>query len=291
MKKWDKQLIINSILKLSKIKNRPLVRRDFKNNIGFPSATTIDTYFGTFNNALIAAGLTPVTTIQKWDKQSIVLAIQKIALIEQKVPLAAYFNNIENNKEVPYINTIVLHFGSFNEALKAAGLPVTLAHKNKWSDEDILKSLQTFYTLNNRAPHYREILTENGFPNITTITKRFSTFSNALQLANVPFVINNGYGVPTAALDSHIYRSQAEAYFVDRFLYNKYEYVIEPKYPKPFDRWSYDWYIPSLDIYIELTGGLRPERIVEKQNLHKLLGITCLVIHTNNMYKKGFKFP
>ena len=49
----------------------------------------------------------------------------------------------------------------------------------------------------------------------------------------------------------------------------------------------YDWYIPKLDLYIELDGEIRPERTKEKITLNKQLGRNCLFIKTSTLYNKN----
>ena len=81
--------------------------------------------------------------------------------------------------------------------------------------------------------------------------------------------------------------SRLESTFVNKFLYNKYKYIIEPNYPD--STWRYDWYIPSLDMYIELFGGLRPERLAEKIQLNKLLIVTKKDIDNNSELEELLK--
>ena len=65
----------------------------------------------------------------------------------------------------------------------------------------------------------------------------------------------------------------------DLYVYDKFNYVIEPKYPEQYHKW-YDWYIPSLDLYIELDGGIRPQATIEKIKINRLLHRKCLIIPT-----------
>ena len=87
--------------------------------------------------------------------------------------------------------------------------------------------------------------------------------------------------------DNKLYRSNAEVYFVTKYLFNKIDYIIEPNYPKPYNKKRYDWYIPSLDLYIELDGGCRPEAISEKIEINKILGRQLLLIQTKDIYNKN----
>lgn len=155
-----------------------------------------------------------------------------------------------------------------------------------WTNEEILKSIKIFVSKNNKIPKLRDFQNTQEYPNRDTVQSRFGSWNNAIKEAGFQPSENDGFGINTEALDGHIYRSQAEAYFVDNYLWNKYEYIIEPKYPN--NLWRYDWYVPSLDLYIELDGGLRPERIKEKIELNKNLNRNFIVIKTNDIYKNDF---
>lgn len=62
--------------------------------------------------------------------------------------------------------------------------------------------------------------------------------------------IHNQYGIRTVAKDEVTYRSKFEADFVNKYLANKYDYIYEKPYGDGSKRTA-DFYIPSLDIYIE----------------------------------------
>lgn len=116
-----------------------------------------------------------------------------------------------------------------------------------------------------------------------TYIKYFGSWNSAIEAAGFTPNIQNGYGINTKSLDGNVYRSQAEAYFVDNYLFGKYDYIIEPAYPKKYNK-IYDWYIPSLNLYIELDGGIRPEIIKEKVLINKLLNRLCLFIPVSSIY-------
>lgn len=121
------------------------------------------------------------------------------------------------------------------------------------------------------------------YPKPRQIIERFQTWNNFIEAAGFTPNIQNGYGIDTYGLDGHLYRSRSEAYFADNYLYNKYQYVIEPKYPAPYHKY-YDWYVPSYNLYIELDGEIRPEVIKEKIEINKLLGRYCLFIPVSIIY-------
>ena len=154
----------------------------------------------------------------------------------------------------------------------------------KWSKDSIIQAIKSFYSKNNKIPAARDFNNTNyEYPNTTTVKRHFGTWNAAIEAAGFPPNIQNGFGIDTYGLDGHLYRSLYEAYFADTYLYSKYEYVIEPKYPEPYNKY-YDWYIPSLDLYIELDGGCRPETTKEKLAINKILNRKLLLLPAQAIY-------
>jgi hypothetical protein len=151
---------------------------------------------------------------------------------------------------------------------------------------ELINQINKFVSEHGHIPSSRDFnfYTKNTEFCTTTFQKYFGSWNAAIEEAGYTPNIQNGYGVDTKALDGHMYRSRAEAYFANTYLYNKYEYIIEPKYLKPFQYWNYDWYIKELNLYIELDGEIRPERIKQKKLLNKQLNINCAFIYTKDIY-------
>ncbi len=155
----------------------------------------------------------------------------------------------------------------------------------EYSNEELLSAIKTFHKENNRLPQSRDFKNNYLYPNDTTIEKRFGSWNNAIKEAG--FEPNNqyGYGVNTIGIDGSLYRSQVEAYFANTQLYNKFQY----EYEKPYGNgWYYDFYLPELNLYIEITAGLRPDRILEKIEFNKKLNRKFLVLRYEEIYKKDF---
>lgn len=148
-----------------------------------------------------------------------------------------------------------------------------------YSKDSIIAKIQEYVKITNKLPNSKQDNTEviKDFPSAPTVRKYFGSWNAAIEAAGFVPNAQNGYGINTYGLDGHLYRSQAEAYFADTYLYGKYSYNIEPKYPEPHNRY-YDWYIPSLDLYIELDGGIRPDTIKEKISINKCLQRDVLFI-------------
>ena len=121
----------------------------------------------------------------------------------------------------------------------------------------------------------------------TTVQEYFGSWNRALIASGFEPNYNSTFGIPTRGKDNVLYRSQAEAHFVDNHLYRKHLYIYEPQYSG--NLWYYDFYLPDLDLYIEIDGHCRPERIKEKIEYNSKNNINCLVINTEDLYKQDFR--
>lgn len=156
-------------------------------------------------------------------------------------------------------------------------------YQEYWSKELIITKLKQFYLDKNRNPFYKELENNTSLP-ISVIKKYFNTLNEAIKAAGFEPDYNDGYGKRTQAKDKILYRSQAEAYFVNNYLYDKYCYEYERKYDN--HNKYYDFYLPDLDLYIELDGALRPEIMQEKITINKQENKNFIVIKTSEIYNK-----
>lgn len=249
------------------------------NEILKPSSTTIEKLFGSWNEAIKAAGLEANLYRSKYTKDIICDAILRFYSAEKRVPKYDDFTGLV---DYPSGHTVCRYFNTWNDAIVASGLePVTVI--NSHDKENITKAIQRFVSTNGRIPTYEDFKHTTEYPSPTTVRRYFNTWNMAIEASG--FTPNEPtFGVPTTGLDGHLYRSTSEAYFADKFLFEKYDYVIEPKYPSPYKKY-YDWYVPSIGLYIELDGEIRPDAIKEKIEINKSLSRNCLILTTKDMYK------
>ncbi len=158
---------------------------------------------------------------------------------------------------------------------------ITINYSNCYfSKEVIISKIQEYVSKYSEIPSSKAEFRKpiDNFPTLPTILRYFKSWNEAIKVAGFTPSTQQGFGVVTTGLDNHCYRSRAEAYFADKFLYNTYDYVIEPKYAN--DIWFYDWYIPSINLYIELDGGIRPWRIEQKKLYNSVNNIPCIYVPT-----------
>lgn len=229
-----------------------------------------------------------------YSKDELTLILQELYVKLGKTPSVTDYQTAHS---YPTSATIIKNFNTWNKALEAAGIPIIRlgnpsnksTNKSESVDrriydiDDVNKALVTAASRTTRGltkelyDSYKDLLSS------TVVLQFYKTWDNALSTNGIPPSRSSLYGIPTTASDKHLYRSKVEAYFVDTYLYNKYCYEIEPKYPE--SNWRYDWYIKELDLYVELAGGLRPERITSKIEINNRLNRKLLVVTYEDVYK------
>ncbi|MCY9308676.1 hypothetical protein MOF23_06765 [Bacillus inaquosorum] len=129
--------------------------------------------FGSFNKGLKAAGLTPVRR-KEYSKE------QLIEILQQK---ANEFGRSPMQKEIKQFGAIQRNFGSFNKALKAAGLTPNIEHSRTrtkpYTKEELIEILQQKAKELGRSPMQKEI------KQFDAIKRNFGNLNNALLAAGL----------------------------------------------------------------------------------------------------------
>ncbi len=143
--RWTKPLIIKTI-KNAKREEKDLHwsavsrRRDDLGRAAFASLQ--DRLFGSWDRALHAAGLDAdqISRYRKWDRNTIVAELKERFSDEEALNSGAL------QREDPGAHAAaVRHFGSYDDALKAAGFkPDRLRQRRKWTKPEVMRELRRF---------------------------------------------------------------------------------------------------------------------------------------------------
>ena len=143
----------------------------------WPSYATVRTLFGSWTAALRAAGFAP--PIRKWDRPSIVAALQAHARQRGRPPKQS---ELGAGPPGPTPGTIRHHFGSWQAALRAAGLQAT---RKRWSRERVLLAFWSFRDTHGRWPKARGWTASTAeHPHATTVRRLFGSWAAALEEAS-----------------------------------------------------------------------------------------------------------
>lgn len=275
---YTKKDVITKIQTLSFNIGKTPSLQDYRNDKNNPSQRVLYTFYDSWNEALEDAGF----TIHKYlTKEELIELLKQFNKEFNKVPTC---RSLTSAKEYPSAATYRRNFGSWNNALELAGFKKNLTKANITHDKNyIIECIKNYVKKHGKVPTSKQFDADKSFPCTRTVVAYCGSWKTAIEESGFTYV-NSGYGVQTTGLDGILYRSQAEAYFSDTFLYQKYTYDVEPKYPEPYNRY-YDWHIKELDLYIELDGGCRPAAIDTKTNIIKELNINCIIIPIKAIYK------
>ncbi|WP_395894883.1 homing endonuclease associated repeat-containing protein (plasmid) [Bacillus safensis subsp. safensis] len=134
-----------------------------------PQRLAILRCFGSHNKALEIAGLSPHESYyQKYTKDELIRILQNKA---EELGRSPKF------KEVPQRQSIVNHFGSFNNALRTAGL--TPYPIRRYTEEELINALKDKASELGRTPRTRDMRCRDAIRN------HFGSFNKALELAGL----------------------------------------------------------------------------------------------------------
>ena len=197
-------------------------------------------------------------------------------------PILGPIHYLDITNELVNTNNLIIHtiLGTFEKhKLKCINYhPAEILTKEK-----IINSMKQFYIINNKIPSILDCNSELLPFSDSSVRRHCVSWKNALFLAGLPDIIYpTNFSKPTKAKDNILYRSRLEAYFVDTCLYNKYKYIYEVPY-NDGTRKKYAFYLPDLDLYIEVAGGLNPSIIESKIKINKDLNRKLLVLRPSDI--------
>ena len=168
----EKETIIKSLQIFAKENGKTPTTREWN---GTPHSSVIRRKFGTWNKALEAAGLTPRLNRDKMEPDDMLDAIRNFYIKHKQSP------TVREWKGPITTFAIIDAFGSWNGAIAAAGLNPKMQKYLEITPEEIIKSLQSFNSVNNRAPTRTEWREGNHEPRDWYIAREFGSWKSALE--------------------------------------------------------------------------------------------------------------
>ena len=142
-------------------------------DFGPHGASTYERHFGSWNNAIQAADL-ETNVDMKIPREVLIVDLQKLASELDKTPSVSDMHNYGPRCYATYIN----NFGTWNDALQAAGLEINNEYSE--SKEQLIEDLQEFAKELDRTPRYNE-MNNSGPWHTSTYERNFGTWNNALE--------------------------------------------------------------------------------------------------------------
>lgn len=140
--------------------------------------------FGSLTNALKQAGLTPnsVGVHKKYSDPELLDILRRKAKSLKHTPTS---NDVKADQFMPSYTTYILRFGSFQRAIKRAGLKHTSRPYVQHSKEELLGMLREKAKTPGHTPKPGEINFDPAMPSSRTFRHHFGTFKNAINEAGI----------------------------------------------------------------------------------------------------------
>ena len=174
----DKKLIGLLKVEAENLGRTPTVR-DIKPGRGMPSSITYIRTFGSWNKALEAAGLSINSLKFRCTDDELIELLQSRARNLGRTPTV---KDVGSDNGMPSVVTYARTFGSWNQALEAAGLSINNL-KFEYTDEELIKLLQSRARNLGRTPTVKDVGSDNGMPSAMTYIRTFSSWNEALEIA------------------------------------------------------------------------------------------------------------
>lgn len=185
---WDRASIVDALRRLAADLGSAPRRSDLDPvpaGARYPSAATVERHFGSFQDALIAAGLQH-ETVESWPREAIVDALRDGARRLGRTPRAGDAND---DPLLPPARLTATRFGSWGAAIRAAGLDLD-RRSRRWEEQAIIDALRHFAAEHGRTPLTAELTAAavsraGRYPTARTVTRYFSSWTRALAAAGL----------------------------------------------------------------------------------------------------------
>lgn len=144
---------------------------------GRPALHNVQQHFGSFDNALAAAG----HPVERWDRESIAATLSELTRELGRRPIQRDLRPKRPGR--PGYDTVIAQFGSLVSALEAAGL----APPRRWTREEVVAALRAWAAERGLPPTYGDWARgADGHPSTSAVEKLFGSWTEALLSADLP---------------------------------------------------------------------------------------------------------
>lgn len=178
---YSKEHLLNVLKLLSNRIGRTSRIEDLNGDKDLPSPKVYFEKFGSWNNALKLAGL-EINLRRDYTKEELIDSLLKKAKELNQNPTS---NDLGRKNNMPDRSTFDDRFGTWNNALKEAGLKINCYYR-KWTKEEVIKWLQYKYKELGRTPGIRDFDKDPRSPAKNTVRKLFGNWTNAIREAKIP---------------------------------------------------------------------------------------------------------
>ncbi len=182
--KFNAQHLTNEIRRFNIEYGRLPTQKDFeKPPQGYPSRKSFANNFGSFNNALRAAGF-EVKDKPEYNKEYLLSEIQRYIDEFGKQP---FCHDMDATKGYPAKSVFMKVFGSWNNAIKESGLKIRVSN---YTDKELDNAFFSFVDEYGRPPIFLEFNNNAKYPSFWCYQNRFGSWNKTLL--HYGFDVNKG---------------------------------------------------------------------------------------------------
>lgn len=177
---WSRELIVEAMQWFAEEHARPPTVADWKAAAPtYPAPETVGRRFGSWAEALRAAGLAVARS--DWTRDAALEAIGAHLRRHGRVPTATEWRRRDPCERRPAAHNLAALFGSFDDALRAAGHEV-----EHWNRESIIEALRELAVELGRVPRLSDLQPKRpGRPGADRMRSQFGSFGQALVAAGL----------------------------------------------------------------------------------------------------------
>jgi superfamily II DNA or RNA helicase len=187
---YTKDELITQLQKLAEELGKTPTGKNVDNDRMMADSSTFIHHFGSFNNALLAAGFQPnikqLRVRRSYSRDELVAQLQKMA---EELGRAPQVTDTRSDKTMASYKVFKRCFGSFNNALLAAGFqPKTRRspRRQPFSRDELLKQLLKKAKSLGRNPKASDVHADMTMAPLNAFNNEFGTFNKALMAAGLP---------------------------------------------------------------------------------------------------------
>lgn len=178
-KNAPKEELIKDLQQLRDELGRPPKYDEISSNPDSFSTTVYEERFGSFNAALEAASLDP-RNVKNLDKEYM---LDKLSELEEELGRTPAYDDLQDFPTAPSTRTYERNFGTFNEALKQAGMEVN--QEGEISREKLIDELQRAAEEHGKIPSVTKFAEIEDYPGVTTMVREFGSWLEAVKAAGL----------------------------------------------------------------------------------------------------------
>ena len=119
--------------------------------------------------------------MREYTKEELIEKLKGIYIKNHRTPTQKY---IQHQKNMPSPKIFIKAFGSWEQALNAADIPLN-KYSRRYSKKELLENLRKLKQAVHRVPHSTDLKNVEHLPSATTYFRRFKSWEQALIDAKV----------------------------------------------------------------------------------------------------------